>query len=222
VKKTHHQTERTSLPKAKRRFSLIKHPFLALAGTWIFFALLAAISLEVTIHPNGERRVTVETPVAGTLSEPAHNQESKLPLGLYGAIALICTGGSILVYRRYQRKLATSDLLQVSQTQSKARKRRTPRQPQPTVAPVMDRATNVAPAPQKTRSRRRKPERVPVTSNSYTPRPLERQAPVAHTPEVTVLPPPRRKSGKSKGLVEAMDVRNQKSLNSLLGDREIS
>jgi hypothetical protein len=221
VKKPHHQSKRTPSPTAKRRFSFIKHPFLALAGTWVFFALLAAISLEVMIHPNGERRVTVETPVAGTLSERVNNQESKLPLGLYGAIALICTGGSILVYRRYQRKLATSDLLEVSQTQSKARKRRSPRQPQPTVAQAIDRVTNTAPVPQKTRSRRRKPERVPVTSDGYTPRPLERQAVVVNTPEVTVLPPPRRKS-KSQGLVEAMDMRNQKSLNSLLGDREIS
>lgn len=223
MKKSHHQSERTSPPTAKRRFSLIKHPFLALAGTWIFFALLAAISLELLVHPNGERRIAVETKATETSSELANNQEFNVPLGLYGAIALICTGGSILVYRRYQRKLADSSKLEPTKTQSKARKRRTPPQPQPAVAPVMAQSTNTAPAPQKTRSRRRKPERVPMTSDGYTPRPLQRQAPVVHTPEVTVLPPPRNKSSKSKsqGLVEAMDVRNQKSLNSLLGDREI-
>jgi hypothetical protein len=228
VKKSHHQSTGTSSPKSRPRFSLIRHPFLVLAGTWVFFALLAAISLEILVHPTGERRVAVETNVSQTSSNQVINKDFDAPLGWYGAIALFCTGGSILVYRRYQRKFGWATGLQPSPTKARARNRRPQRQPQP--SPILAQAshttpiTKTAPDPQKTRSRRRKPERMPVTADGYAPHPLPRQAVTGNISEVTVLPPPLTTSGKSKspGLVEAMDLRNQKSLRSLLGDREIS
>ncbi|PSB03364.1 hypothetical protein [Merismopedia glauca] len=227
MKKSHHPSAGTSSPKAKRRFRLIEHPFLALAGTWVFFALLAAISLEILVHPTGDRRVAVEATAGETTASQVKNPEFDFPVGLYGAIALICTGSSILVYRRYQRKFGSATPLKTTQTRAKARNRRIPPQPQPVSSPVMAQSSNTiptrktAPVPPKTRSRRRKPERLPMTSDGYAPRPLQRQTAMVNRSEVTVIPPPRATSGKSKsqGLVEAMDVRNQQSLDSILGER---
>lgn len=216
MKKSHRQSARTPSPKAKRHFSFIKHPFLVLAGTWVFFALVAAVSTEILVHPTGERRITVES----SDTQPS-KREFNFPFGLYGAIALACTAGSIVVYRRYRQKV-TDGSAQIPLPSPKARNRRSPRPKPVAIAPETAQAQYAAPpqknaptAPKK-RSRQRAPEVLPMTSDGYAPQPLQRQSRASSDrPQVTVMPPRRSVGGN---LVESMDVRERQSLDSLLSD----
>jgi hypothetical protein len=215
VKKTRPRTFNKNSPKANRQprqIGSIKRSMLLLTGTWVFFALLAAVSLRSLTSFSNPEPVALETSLPATTAMEATKSEFEFPLGLYGAIALICTGGSILVYRRYQQKFGSSNPAKKATT-AKVRARRAQRQRQAPTSGI----AKAAPARQKAPLKRPKLEQV-LASNSYAPLPSQPKTEEVRIPEVIAIPLRQQHSSqaKSDGLVKAMDLRNQKTLNSLL------
>lgn len=81
-----------------------KHPMAFWSGLWMSVALVALVALGGLLSPGSSEQRGVSTVAVGsesaTFNEPQAKNQGQVPLWLFGAIAISCTAGSVLVSRQ--------------------------------------------------------------------------------------------------------------------------
>lgn len=81
-------------------------PLIMVGGMWISLFLIALVAIGGLLSPGASEHRSVSTTVVGSDSAIATQptpQQARVPLWMFGAIALTCTAGSILVSRQLNR-----------------------------------------------------------------------------------------------------------------------
>lgn len=96
----------TSSPMHGLGHLLMTRPLIIVGGMWVSLFLIALVAVGGLLSPGASERRSVSTTVIGSDSAIATQpmpQQARVPLWMFGAIALTCTAGSILVSRQLNR-----------------------------------------------------------------------------------------------------------------------
>lgn len=165
-----HQYQPTNQPPvsaAKHRsqrvtgFALVKllevRPLLFWGGLWASLCLVGLVSLSSILSPGSPGRMASGAALGSSSNKTVHEvkQKSRVPIWLFGAIALTCTAGSIVVSK------------QLGRPQTSASRRQTP-------AKVPVKLSTTAHSPH----RRKAPQRLKPYAPTETPLPPATRRPV--------------------------------------------
>ena len=94
----------SAITVALSRF-LWTRPLAVLGGAWVAMVVISLVAVSGLLSPDSsnEKRTT-ETAIVRTMAKaPQREQQSRLPLWLFGAIAMSCAAGSMLVAKQATR-----------------------------------------------------------------------------------------------------------------------
>jgi hypothetical protein len=160
---------------------LATRPMAFWSGIWVSTFLIGVVAFGSLLSPSASERRSVSAIAlgsdSGVATQPIENQ-GKVPLWMFGAIAVTCTAGSILVSRQLKPGAAVSPV-------APARRRRQKRRSQPVVSTQSQRRRKVA------KARKKVSPRQPQRLKPYSPEALF--APSVHPPipgPPAIAPPP--------------------------------
>ncbi|MBD2038749.1 hypothetical protein H6F76_27740 [Leptolyngbya sp. FACHB-321] len=80
-------------------------PFAVLGGAWVVMVVISLVAVSGLLSPeSSDGKRTTEAAIVRTMAKtPQREQQSRLPLWLFGAIALSCAAGSMLVAKQAMR-----------------------------------------------------------------------------------------------------------------------
>ncbi|XHX77262.1 MAG: hypothetical protein RBJ76_22900 [Stenomitos frigidus ULC029] len=105
VRASHTDRQKAGITSGLSRF-LWTRPLAVLGGTWVVMVVVALVAVSGLLSPessNGKKKNT-ETAIVRTMAKtPQREQQGRLPLWLFGAIALSCAAGCILISKQATR-----------------------------------------------------------------------------------------------------------------------
>ncbi|HEY9616724.1 MAG TPA: hypothetical protein V6C64_07785 [Microcoleaceae cyanobacterium] len=193
-------------------------PLILVGGMWVSLLLIAVVAIGGLLSPGASEHRSVSTTIVGSDSEVAIQpapQQARVPLWMFGAIALTCTAGSILVSRQLNRPPVPPRRL--ARTKSRSFKRLPP-QPMAQLAlppavtysaplqPSRQELPARSPQPRAGQKRPHSPAHQAANLQPVMP-PTIAQAPAPARPiERQVLPPLLKQPAKAKPIVQPQTV----------------
>jgi len=226
VNQTHpHRTQPPLLDTAAHL--LKKHPFILWGTSLVLVLLVGGMALKGLIYPGSleSEAVEPEFATAPTKSQPPEISEQDLNLWLFGAVALGCAGGSVLISRRIEQ-MQSQPKSHPQPSKPKPKQQAVRSQPHPTQKHQPSKATRRSSNPTRRKKAATFPgqrsqaatatvvpnEAVPLWQAGYP------NASAVIEPVVTVVPENESHplDWGEGSLADMMDIRKQKPLSSLL------
>lgn len=153
---------------------LITRPLIIIGGMWVSLLLIALVAVGGLLSPGASERRSVSTTVVGsdsTIATQPMPQQARVPLWMFGAIALTCTAGSILVSRQLNRPPVPPR----RSVRPRSRSLQPRLQPQPTTQLALPPAGSPTLQPPRQRSIARSPQPHPGQRPTHRPTPQSAQ-----------------------------------------------